>query len=361
MTGAGYTDVNAVIPGRQILAAIAVGVAILFFITALIGRWRLPLVGTALLIVSSLIIGALYPWIIQRFQVDPSARSLEAPYIERSIDLTRGGLRRRRHRDDPVRGQDGRRARRAPRGRRDHGEHPPDGPARDQPRVPAARAVPPVLPVPRRARRRPLRDRRLDAGHRGRGARPAAGRPRRRRDLVQLAHRLHARLRPRGGGGQPALGRRAARVPPVRASRRRVRSASSSPASTSARTRRPTRSSAAPEGADPVELDYPAGGESEQQTQTTFEGDGGPKLDNVFTKLVYALKFQSEQIFLSDAVNDRLADPLRPRPDRAREEGRPLPHARLRHLPVGRRRAHRVDRRRLHAHRPVPVLEQGRA
>ena len=60
----------------------------------------------------------------------------------------------------------------------------------------------------------------------------------------------------------------------------------------------------APEGADPVELDYPAGGDSEQQTQTTFEGDGGPKLDNVFTKLVYALKFQSEQIFLSDAVND---------------------------------------------------------
>ena len=59
----------------------------------------------------------------------------------------------------------------------------------------------------------------------------------------------------------------------------------------------------APEGADPVELDYPAGGESEQQTQTTFKGDGGPKLDNVFTKLVYALKFQSEQIFLSDAVN----------------------------------------------------------
>jgi uncharacterized membrane protein (UPF0182 family) len=60
----------------------------------------------------------------------------------------------------------------------------------------------------------------------------------------------------------------------------------------------------APEGTDPVELDYPAGGDSERETQTTFEGDGGPKLDNVFTKLVYALKFQSEQIFLSEAVND---------------------------------------------------------
>ena len=58
----------------------------------------------------------------------------------------------------------------------------------------------------------------------------------------------------------------------------------------------------APEGNDPVELDYPAGGDNDRQTQTTFEGDGGPALDNIFTKLVYALKFQSEQIFLSDEV-----------------------------------------------------------
>ncbi|MGH3705490.1 MAG: UPF0182 family protein, partial [Agromyces sp.] len=89
ITGASYTDVNATIPGRGILAAIAAVVAVLFFITAIIGRWRLPLVGTALLVVSSLLIGSLYPWVIQRFQVDPSARSLEEPYIQRNIDLTR--------------------------------------------------------------------------------------------------------------------------------------------------------------------------------------------------------------------------------------------------------------------------------
>src|SRR5690606_9174106 len=59
----------------------------------------------------------------------------------------------------------------------------------------------------------------------------------------------------------------------------------------------------APEGDDAIELDYPAGGDSERETRTTFEGEGGPRLDNVFTKLAYALKFQSEQIFLSDAVN----------------------------------------------------------
>jgi len=58
-----------------------------------------------------------------------------------------------------------------------------------------------------------------------------------------------------------------------------------------------------PEGTKPVELDYPSGTDGAHQTYTTFSGDGGPKLDNDFKKLVYALKFQSEQIVLSDAVN----------------------------------------------------------
>ncbi len=37
---------------------------------------------------------------------------------------------------------------------------------------------------------------------------------------------------------------------------------------------------------------------------TTFDGDGGPKLDNVFKRLVYAIKFQSEQVVLSTNVTD---------------------------------------------------------
>ncbi|MEO7289685.1 MAG: UPF0182 family protein, partial [Terrimesophilobacter sp.] len=66
ITGASYADVNAVIPGRAILAGIAAIVAILFIVTAVIGRWRLPIVGTALLIISGILIGAVYPWIVQR-------------------------------------------------------------------------------------------------------------------------------------------------------------------------------------------------------------------------------------------------------------------------------------------------------
>src|SRR5690606_34768926 len=88
-TGAGYTEANATIPGRAILAGIAVLVAVLFIVTAIIGRWRLPVIGTALLLVSGLVLGSVYPWIVQRFIVEPNARSSEAEYISRSIEATR--------------------------------------------------------------------------------------------------------------------------------------------------------------------------------------------------------------------------------------------------------------------------------
>src|SRR5690606_4844160 len=60
----------------------------------------------------------------------------------------------------------------------------------------------------------------------------------------------------------------------------------------------------APEGADPVEIDYPRGQDGATETKTTFSGDGGPRIGDFFTKLLYALKFQSEQILFSDYVND---------------------------------------------------------
>jgi uncharacterized membrane protein (UPF0182 family) len=63
----------------------------------------------------------------------------------------------------------------------------------------------------------------------------------------------------------------------------------------------------APKGAADRELDYPAGGAgtTDQQTMTTFQGSGGPTLDGIFKRLAYAMKFQSEQILLSDAVTDK--------------------------------------------------------
>jgi hypothetical protein len=58
----------------------------------------------------------------------------------------------------------------------------------------------------------------------------------------------------------------------------------------------------APEGAEPLELDFPAGEGENDQTYNTFSGDGGPMISGIIPRLAYALKFQSEQILLSDAI-----------------------------------------------------------
>ncbi|MEO5780216.1 MAG: UPF0182 family protein [Arthrobacter oryzae] len=87
--GALYTDVNAVIPTKSILAVAAVLVAVLFVVAAVIGKWRLPMIGTAMLVITSILAGGVYPWVIQQFQVRPSEQTLEREFIERNIMLTR--------------------------------------------------------------------------------------------------------------------------------------------------------------------------------------------------------------------------------------------------------------------------------
>ncbi|MSO42941.1 MAG: UPF0182 family protein [Candidatus Planktophila sp.] len=89
ITGLTYTDVNAVLPAKAILAAIAVVCALLFFANIIRRSWVLPAAGTALLVISSVLIAGLYPGAIQQFQVKPSESSKEAPFIQRNIDATR--------------------------------------------------------------------------------------------------------------------------------------------------------------------------------------------------------------------------------------------------------------------------------
>lgn len=88
-TGATYSGVHATIPGKQILAGIAVLVALLFLVTAFTGKWRLPVIGTALLLVSALVVGVGYPWAVQELRVRPDEKSLESDYLARNIEATR--------------------------------------------------------------------------------------------------------------------------------------------------------------------------------------------------------------------------------------------------------------------------------
>ena len=88
-TGASYTDVNAVLPAKTVLAVIAVICAVLFFAGAVRHSAMLPAVGFGLLVLSAIIIGGVYPAIIQQFVVKPNELAKESRYIAREINSTR--------------------------------------------------------------------------------------------------------------------------------------------------------------------------------------------------------------------------------------------------------------------------------
>ncbi|WP_244929431.1 UPF0182 family protein [Nocardioides sp. W7] len=87
--GVKYTDANAVLPSKNILIGIAVICAVLFFVNVWRRTWMLPSVGIALLAVSAILLGMIWPAIMQQFQVKPSEADKEEEYIARNIEATR--------------------------------------------------------------------------------------------------------------------------------------------------------------------------------------------------------------------------------------------------------------------------------
>ena len=89
ITGVTYTDDNAVLPAKNILIGIAVICAILFFLNVWRRTWMLPSVGVALLALSAVLLGMIWPGLVQQFQVRPSELDKEREYIGRNIEATR--------------------------------------------------------------------------------------------------------------------------------------------------------------------------------------------------------------------------------------------------------------------------------
>ncbi|TXK17779.1 UPF0182 family protein [Homoserinibacter sp. GY 40078] len=301
VTGALYTDVNAGIPGRAILAGIAAFVAVLFIVTAVIGRWRLPLIGTGLLIVSSIIIGSVYPAIVQRFTVEPNARTAESEYIQNSIEATRTayGLD-----DVEVVPYDATTTASA-------------GALRaDAATTANIRILDPALVSPTFAQLERVKQYYQFATHLDVDRYEIDGRS---QDTVIAVRELnqsgqsnnswynntlvfthgfgvvaaYGNKRTVDGqpefleSGIPSAGELGEFEP-------RVYFGESSPSYSIV---------GGPEGSSPIELDYPSGGEdSDANAKTTFTGDGGPLLDNIVKKIAYAIKFQSADLLLSDAV-----------------------------------------------------------
>jgi uncharacterized membrane protein (UPF0182 family) len=88
-TGLRYVDANAYLPAKTILFCIAVICALLFFATLWRRTWQLPVIGFGLMVLSAILIGGLYPAIVQKFQVEPNEQAKEAPYVEKNLKATR--------------------------------------------------------------------------------------------------------------------------------------------------------------------------------------------------------------------------------------------------------------------------------
>ena len=87
--GITYTDDHAVLPAKNILLGIAVICSVLFFLNIWRRTWTLPSVGLALLVLSAILLGMIWPGIVQAFQVRPTEPDKEAPYIANNINATR--------------------------------------------------------------------------------------------------------------------------------------------------------------------------------------------------------------------------------------------------------------------------------
>jgi uncharacterized membrane protein (UPF0182 family) len=88
-TGLKFVDANAYLPAKTILFCIAIICALLFFATIWRRTWQLPVIGFGLMVLSAILIGGLYPAIVQKFQVQPNEQAKETPYIKKNIKATR--------------------------------------------------------------------------------------------------------------------------------------------------------------------------------------------------------------------------------------------------------------------------------
>ncbi|KZE20795.1 UPF0182 family protein [Brevibacterium casei] len=300
--GVTYVDDRAALPAMAIVAIAAVLVALLFVYTAWKGNWRISIIATLTLLVLGGVSIIAYPALVQQFQVNPSQQSLESEYIQRNIDATReafdfddievtpyepstsgekGALREDAETAasirllDPNLVSDTFRQLQQVRpyysfpAQLDVDRYNIDGQMRDT--VIAVRELSPAS-----VNNQSWYNRAIVYTH-GFGVVAANGNQ-------------------RNPDGEPTF--MESDIPPqgeFPEYEPRVYFGESSPEYSIV---------GGPEGATPRELDYPSDEEGGSgQVNNTFQGDGGPSVGSLFNRLAYALKYQDEQILLSDAVN----------------------------------------------------------
>ncbi len=87
--GASFTDVNAQVPALNLLILISIVAAVILLVNLWFRGWTLPLVAVGLWLVTSILVGGVYPALVQRLSVQPDEVNKESPYVAYNIEFTR--------------------------------------------------------------------------------------------------------------------------------------------------------------------------------------------------------------------------------------------------------------------------------
>jgi uncharacterized membrane protein (UPF0182 family) len=87
--GPGYTSIHATLVAYKVLMVIAVLCALAILINLFLRRFRLIVYSIAVLFLASVLLGGVYPSMVQKFFVQPNEIAMEGPYLERNIEFTR--------------------------------------------------------------------------------------------------------------------------------------------------------------------------------------------------------------------------------------------------------------------------------
>ena len=106
ITGASYTSVKAAIPVTLVMAVVMALLGIILAVWILrsptlepgrvhagslgsaVKQWRVPVLAVAVTVVLSLLLTVFWPALVQRFRVNPNAQEMESAYIQRNITAT---------------------------------------------------------------------------------------------------------------------------------------------------------------------------------------------------------------------------------------------------------------------------------
>ena len=301
-TGLRYADANALLTAKTVLAGIAVICALLFFATVVVRTWLLPGIGVGLLLLAAVLLGGIIPATVQYFQVRPNEPSQEREYLGRNIAATRAAYDVADAASEPYRATTQVSAEQLA--------------GAERTEIPGTRLLDPAVVSPTFRQLQQIRgyygfNDSLDIGRYMVDGQPT--------DLVLAVRELNQQAQPnrnwindhltythgfglvaaRGNGreanGEPTFVERD--IPPTGVLGEfepRIYFGETSP---------PYSIVGAPQGAPEREVDFPDDNAPNGARNNTYRGSGGVPVGSPLNRLLYAVKFQEEQILLSGLIN----------------------------------------------------------